>query len=66
MNKIFLVLGLVLVVATVLFSGCVANDSSNTTNNTNTNNNNVVDNTNANGVDNESNDMTQPPAFPSD
>lgn len=65
MNKIFLVLGLVLVVATVLFSGCVANDSSNTTNNST--NNNVVDNTNANSVDTTpQGDNLTPPEFPKD
>jgi len=64
MNKIFLVLGLVFVVATILFSGCVTTDSSNTTKDST--NNNLTDNTNANGNDNLSNDLTQPPAFPSD
>ena len=63
MNKIFLVLGLMFVVATILFSGCITTDT-NTTNNDSTNN--VIDNTNANGSNNISNDMTQPPAFPSD
>jgi archaellum component FlaG (FlaF/FlaG flagellin family) len=63
MNKIFLVFGLIFVVATILFSGCVTSDVKN--NDTTQTNDTLNDNTN-NAGDNISTDNLTPPEFPKD
>jgi hypothetical protein len=65
MNKLFLILGIMFVVATILFSGCVTSDNSDTKD-TVTTNNVVANNSTSNSSGNASTDSVNPPEFPKD